>query len=422
MRKLLRWMVGAMFFASAAQAQIVPSLPYNLTNGSLADATQVMGNFNALLNGVNSNAATAGANTDITSLTGLTTPLGSAYGGTVLYTGGTTGGSANAQTLATVSPSNFALTAGNFVSGIAGYTNSGATTLATNSTAATAVRVSDATGLHALVGGEIYTGNSYTFYFDGTYYILLNPSILTSGNIPSSAALAGSPTTTTQSANDNSTKIATTAYVDNGVAGKLAYLATQTITSTATYTPTAGMTECFVRMVGGGGGGGGANGNGGSGAGGGGEYAEGWFTSTDVGASQTATIGAAGAAGTNSPTAGGTGGTTSLGTLLTAVGGSGGVADSGTNGGAAGGTGGSSSAGTGIQHIAGGPGGAYLTSTSPAGKGGDSRLGFGGAAPASDGTINAGKLYGGGSSGSIGGSSHAGAVGAKGVIIITEYE
>ena len=38
---------------------------------------------------------------------------------------------------------------------------------------------------------------------------------IVSGDIPSSVALAGSPTTTTQSAGDNSTKIATTAYVDS---------------------------------------------------------------------------------------------------------------------------------------------------------------------------------------------------------------
>ena len=37
---------------------------------------------------------------------------------------------------------------------------------------------------------------------------------ITGTQIASSIALAGSPTTTTQSANDNSTKVATTAYVD----------------------------------------------------------------------------------------------------------------------------------------------------------------------------------------------------------------
>ena len=61
---------------------ISPSLPYTLTNGTLADATQVMADFTQIQSDVNSNAAHNGANSDITSLTGLTTPLGVAYGGT----------------------------------------------------------------------------------------------------------------------------------------------------------------------------------------------------------------------------------------------------------------------------------------------------------------------------------------------------
>ena len=43
-----------------------------------------------------------------------------------------------------------------------------------------------------------------------------------SEQIQSSVALAGSPTTTTQSASDNSTKIATTAYVETAVANLVA--------------------------------------------------------------------------------------------------------------------------------------------------------------------------------------------------------
>ena len=39
-----------------------------------------------------------------------------------------------------------------------------------------------------------------------------------SDQIQASVALAGSPTTTTQSASDNSTKVATTAYVETAVA------------------------------------------------------------------------------------------------------------------------------------------------------------------------------------------------------------
>lgn len=60
-------------------------------------------------------------------------------------------------------------------------------------------------------------------------------------SIPASVPLAGSPTTTTQSAGDNSTKIATTAYVDGGM---VAY-GVQTITATSysvSCTPTTTVT------------------------------------------------------------------------------------------------------------------------------------------------------------------------------------
>ena len=61
---------------------IVPSPPYTLTNGTNADATQVMANFNSLVSNVNAHAAESGANTSITSLGGLTTPITIGQGGT----------------------------------------------------------------------------------------------------------------------------------------------------------------------------------------------------------------------------------------------------------------------------------------------------------------------------------------------------
>ena len=60
---------------------IIGALPFNLQNGQTADATQVMANFNEIVNDTNSNAAAAGANSDITSLSGLTTPLSVTQGG-----------------------------------------------------------------------------------------------------------------------------------------------------------------------------------------------------------------------------------------------------------------------------------------------------------------------------------------------------
>ena len=102
----------------------------------------------------------------------------------------------------------------------------------------------------------------------------------------------------------------------------------QTFTSSGTYTPSAGMLYCFVRLQAPGGGSGGiqsaGSANGATGGAGAGGYAERLLTAAQIGASQTVTIGAVGAAGVGAtPTGGGTGGTTSLGTLLSATGGAG---------------------------------------------------------------------------------------------------
>jgi microcystin-dependent protein len=63
-------------------SSIVGSLPYDLTNGTTADATQVMANYNTIVTDVNANGAESGANSSITSLSGLTTPLSVGQGGT----------------------------------------------------------------------------------------------------------------------------------------------------------------------------------------------------------------------------------------------------------------------------------------------------------------------------------------------------
>lgn len=61
---------------------IINALPYNIANGQAIDAVPVMANFNEIVNDVNASAAKNAANSDITSLTGLTTPLSQAQGGT----------------------------------------------------------------------------------------------------------------------------------------------------------------------------------------------------------------------------------------------------------------------------------------------------------------------------------------------------
>lgn len=62
---------------------IIPTpLPFVFINGTTADATQVNSDLNTIVNNVNTNAAHSGANSDITSLTALSTPLSAGQGGT----------------------------------------------------------------------------------------------------------------------------------------------------------------------------------------------------------------------------------------------------------------------------------------------------------------------------------------------------
>jgi hypothetical protein len=117
-----------------------------------------------------------------------------------------------------------------------------------------------------LTNGHILVGNSSNIAAD---VAMSGDATITNAGVTairSSVALAGNPTTTTQSAGDNSTKIATTAYVDaavtSGAAPTFQYL---TSGSSATYTTPANCRAIHVEMVGGGGGGGGGGGNGGTG-------------------------------------------------------------------------------------------------------------------------------------------------------------
>lgn len=194
-------------------------------------------------------------------------------------------------------------------------------------------------------------------------------------------------------------------------------VAMQAFTSSGTYTPTTGMSYCIVHMVGGGAGGTeNTSGNFAGGGGGSGEYATGVFSAAAIGASKVVTIGAGGAINTS-------GGTTSLGTLLTAVGGSG-MPDGSSGIAGAGGAGGT---GTGL-HVNGGYG-----SNGSAPFGGPQGLGgtggssfFGGGGRGGTGASDAGQpgtAYGSGGGGNgytSGGFGDAG-VGAGGCIVIYEY-
>lgn len=99
MKKLLL-ALAALFvigFPISALAANCSTYPFTLTNGQTADANQVMSNFNTILSCANLNLAHNGANSDITSINGLTTPLSTAEGGT----GNTTGAATTATAWAT---------------------------------------------------------------------------------------------------------------------------------------------------------------------------------------------------------------------------------------------------------------------------------------------------------------------------------
>lgn len=165
----------ALLWAGLAPAQIIGSYPFNLTNGTLADATQVMSNFNYVVSQVNANAANNGANSNITAITGLTTPLSASQGGSQVFTAGLATGTANAITVSSgITPINFSLVGKNIACFIASATNTGATTLSYNGTTVTNIFKRSASGPIALQGGEIVTNNAYCAQYDGTQYELLN--------------------------------------------------------------------------------------------------------------------------------------------------------------------------------------------------------------------------------------------------------
>lgn len=102
--------------------------------------------------------------------------------------GGTSGGSANSQTLA-VSNLGGSVPVGVKFAGIAGFTNSGPTQLNIGSTSLINVYKLTSSGPAALSGGEIRAGNVFVVLYDGTQYQLLT-GVDTSGT---GTLLLGSP-------------------------------------------------------------------------------------------------------------------------------------------------------------------------------------------------------------------------------------
>ncbi len=106
----------------------------------------------------------------------MTTPITPTQGGTNVYIGAGSG-SANAQLVVTPTPLNFALISGYTVNFIPSVSNTTATTLSVAGTTAKAVLRQTASGLQALVGGEIVINQMATVIYDGTQYELINSAV-----------------------------------------------------------------------------------------------------------------------------------------------------------------------------------------------------------------------------------------------------
>ena len=117
--------------------------------------------------------------------------VGQAQDGSFVY--GTVGGTADAITL-TLSPAITAYAAGQKFTLVAGAANTGAATINVNSLGAKAIKRDVSVALQA---GDIANGGVAVVEYDGTNFQLLNPR-----------------TAVTQTAGDNSTKPASTAYAD----------------------------------------------------------------------------------------------------------------------------------------------------------------------------------------------------------------
>jgi hypothetical protein len=172
MRRALLGLILSLW-VTAASAGVSCSLPFTLVNGTTADASQVMANYNALVTCL-ARAANAGANSDITSLLGLTTPLSYTAGGTSVFVGGTSTGSSNAYVIASPIPNGFSLTTGFTVGFIANFTNTGASQINVNGTGLTNIFTETVNGPVAMTGGEIQNGQVVLAQYDGTEFQCLS--------------------------------------------------------------------------------------------------------------------------------------------------------------------------------------------------------------------------------------------------------
>ncbi len=160
----------------------------------------------------------------------LLVDLSTVGAGNPVYSGGTSTGSANAQVCASPTPAGFALTNGYTLTFIAGFSNSGATTMNANATGVTAVYKNSGGGPIACVGGEIVAGNTISITYNSTlskFVITNSGGLLASNNL---SDVASAPTSLT---NLGAAASATTVTGAGCATGGGALTTNQTITVTA---------------------------------------------------------------------------------------------------------------------------------------------------------------------------------------------
>jgi len=202
---------------------------------------------------------------------------------------------------------------------------------------------------------------------------------------------------------DTDNKYITEAYVGSRFSDVVTFLAS------GTWTKDAGLKRIRVQAWGGGGSGGARNTDHGGGGGGGG-YADHWFEASELGATETVTIGAGGAGASRGFKVGGN---TTFGTLLTAWGGGGGLGGSSSSEANGGGGGGADRAGNNANTGTGGTSGVFASDGGDGENAEDAFYGAGGGSAYDNGGAS---IYGGGgggaSGGGVGGTSvHGGAGG-----------
>ena len=186
MKKLA--LLFALLFASPAWAVICSGVPYTFVDGpgNIIYSAQVNANFTTVVNCINTGVATNGVNTNITTLTGLTSPP--AGSGSLSFFGSSVTGT-NAIVVATTTPTGFTYTAGRRITFVAAGANTGATTLQVSGGAAANLYNPVNGAVQALSGGEIAAGQIVDAIYDGTQFELVSAPVNTPP--PTSAVPAG---------------------------------------------------------------------------------------------------------------------------------------------------------------------------------------------------------------------------------------